>query len=628
MHIIPKRLLAFMLAALMALPAAIHFSDATIYASTPIGAAHPPPTSESNPYVTGGRIVVADEEIQIQVERWLSQQDISLEGTTNAEYPIIMINRELYVVPPDGVVWVEPLSALDESVIQEVDMQQVEVHPVVVDDVEISVPSIDQPDLTGYVFLHEFLPFQDHTGLGVRLRAIIPQITYDYFTERGVPVGAHTQVVPNSEWGIVDDGDGYGGAPYRMIIHNLPPADQGFWQGNSGGVHFGQYSAIFNDVSIQLFCIHPWRPGPTAAQRGSVQPGGDAEFIRNGWPWNIYAGFAEEDSADTIARTRLMAAIRGAEMMGLSWEWDHQNMGYYDSAAANMATELAGGGGEFRASYHIHIDGEHTSTFTRELGPGEDRIDFTITGPSSRPSGITDFNPVEIEIIYGEGQFTTNIPTGRAMSNPGDVFIERTDPSLTRAEIRIRSVFYGNGGSFMVSGGDVNQDLVAWLPEFEYTIVIYFEPPDPEYCPDEYVDLAVQISEQNRAAAIAASPVGQATFAGLGSSLHPDFPDYVPCQPRLYEPVPEPPTGDCTPRMEEACGFWDCYEFERGDYEEEEGDTGLQFEESTDLRWNNIAFAFAETHMATSGFNNDGPSSPAASINLTRTSEVFQSMAG
>jgi len=95
------------------------------------------------------------------------------------------------------------------------------------------------------------------------------------------------------------------------------------------------------------------------------------------------------------------------------------------------------------------------------------------------------------------------------------------------------------------------------------------------------------------------------------------------------EPPPPPPPDDCTPSERDLCGDFDCFEFDRDDNtdEQDEGSTGLQDEEEFDLRWNNIAFAFAETHMATSGFNNAGPSSPASSINLTRTSEVFQAMA-
>ena len=95
-------------------------------------------------------------------------------------------------------------------------------------------------------------------------------------------------------------------------------------------------------------------------------------------------------------------------------------------------------------------------------------------------------------------------------------------------------------------------------------------------------------------------------------------------------PPQEPPADDCTPEEVDLCGDYECYEFTRGDNtdEQDEGLTGLQDEEEIELRWNNIAFAFAETHMATSGFNNAGPSTPAPNINLTRTSEVFQAMAG
>jgi len=107
--------------------------------------------------------------------------------------------------------------------------------------------------------------------------------------------------------------------------------------------------------------------------------------------------------------------------------------------------------------------------------------------------------------------------------------------------------------------------------------------------------------------------------------------------PADKEPPPEectlpkdPPPGDCTPWDFQICGSHECYDYNRGDNtdEQDQGTTGLQDEESLDLRWNNIAFAFAETHMATSGFNNAGPSTPATTINLTRTSEVFQAMAG
>jgi len=90
----------------------------------------------------------------------------------------------------------------------------------------------------------------------------------------------------------------------------------------------------------------------------------------------------------------------------------------------------------------------------------------------------------------------------------------------------------------------------------------------------------------------------------------------------------EPPP--CTPSEQEMCGHHFCYIYNRDDNtdEKDQGTTGLQEEEEIELRWNNIPFAFAETHMATSGFNNDGPSTPASNINLTRTSEVFQAMSG
>jgi hypothetical protein len=94
--------------------------------------------------------------------------------------------------------------------------------------------------------------------------------------------------------------------------------------------------------------------------------------------------------------------------------------------------------------------------------------------------------------------------------------------------------------------------------------------------------------------------------------------------------VNPPPTPlGCTPSSYDIPGHHYTNNVNRGgDHREAEAPTGLRQSESVELRWNNLAFAFGETHMATSGFNNEGPSTPASTINLTRTSEVFQAMAG
>ncbi|MCL1999253.1 MAG: hypothetical protein FWG65_10855 [Turicibacter sp.] len=95
----------------------------------------------------------------------------------------------------------------------------------------------------------------------------------------------------------------------------------------------------------------------------------------------------------------------------------------------------------------------------------------------------------------------------------------------------------------------------------------------------------------------------------------------------LDEAECEPPPDECTPTERELCGEWYCDEFRRGDHEDDEYIGQLEAE-TIELRWNNIPFAFAETHMATGGFNNLGQSAPQTAINLTRTNEVFQAMAG
>jgi len=89
----------------------------------------------------------------------------------------------------------------------------------------------------------------------------------------------------------------------------------------------------------------------------------------------------------------------------------------------------------------------------------------------------------------------------------------------------------------------------------------------------------------------------------------------------------------CVPTPDGMCDHHWCYEFNRGDNtdEQDEGQVGLQDYEEIQLRWNNIAFAFGETHMTTEGFNNNGFSvgaQNASTINLTRTTEVFQAMSG
>ncbi|MCL2017096.1 MAG: hypothetical protein FWG68_12710 [Defluviitaleaceae bacterium] len=69
------------------------------------------------------------------------------------------------------------------------------------------------------------------------------------------------------------------------------------------------------------------------------------------------------------------------------------------------------------------------------------------------------------------------------------------------------------------------------------------------------------------------------------------------------EEKPEP--EDCSPEPFEECGEWECYDFDREDnYDDQDrgevGPVGDPIE--IPLRWNNIPFAFAETHMATDGF--------------------------
>ena len=87
---------------------------------------------------------------------------------------------------------------------------------------------------------------------------------------------------------------------------------------------------------------------------------------------------------------------------------------------------------------------------------------------------------------------------------------------------------------------------------------------------------------------------------------------------------------DCFPEdISEMCGTHECEHVPRKMYYHEDmGEAGLQDSEEFFMRWHNIPFAFGETHMATSGFENLAPSAMAHEINLTRTQEVFQAMAG
>ena len=83
---------------------------------------------------------------------------------------------------------------------------------------------------------------------------------------------------------------------------------------------------------------------------------------------------------------------------------------------------------------------------------------------------------------------------------------------------------------------------------------------------------------------------------------------------------PDKENGDCTdPPFED-----------REDFAEPPVEVGLVGDPiENPLHWNNLVFAFGETHMATStSFNNFGASSPVTDINLLRTKEVFQALAG
>jgi len=426
---------------------------------------------------------------------------------------------------------------------------------------------------------------------------------------------------------------------------------------------FTQFRVTYgNGVYLRAFCAHPWRQTPptTTVNVTGVPP---VIGMLGLYPWNLSTPNTAGRSVQGYTYSRVGAAAAAASSTGVTYHVIpgrtpiQSQVDLYWTATGNLVTGHPDRHSELTT---FTLDGTESRPGTNITVEGEKGVPISIPVSFPDPSRVY----FAWTVVLAEGQPQVNIESNInfAEVNTGGVsdftFTIPEDFDEDEVILIFRPWHQESLASGLRGEGGTAQDVWTALPWFWWEITILLEPVcDPvTVTSEEAISLAplfglsVNIDQDVLDCITDIEPM-VGTYEEYGDSFEGNCFDeeewefhvqgyLVPMMIALLEGLDaeekeeeeeeEYENGECTPSEVDLCGDFSCYEFERDDNtdEQDEGSTGLQDEEEFDLRWNNIAFAFAETHMATEGFNNNGPSSPAGSINLTRTSEVFQAMAG
>ena len=177
-------------------------------------------------------------------------------------------------------------------------------------------PHIEQPGLSGWLFLHEFLPFENLEDLDMNIRV---EVTEEVANLLDGNISSRVSIVATSDgWGIPNLDGTFPGQNYILTLDRVPGGNNwGQWSGNNfGQVFAGRYTVRVNGVDIQVFCMHPWRSGPSQGNMASgMTPDSSVDFLRNGPQWNLYRSDGISD-AEAIFRTRIAVAEWGSIVSG------------------------------------------------------------------------------------------------------------------------------------------------------------------------------------------------------------------------------------------------------------------------------------------------------------------------
>jgi len=485
----------------------------------------------------------------------------------------------------------------------------------------------------------EFIPMSEVTP-----NAITPLSSFDARFTAFSSIVAHPVGNPDNQW---------------FVWFSARP-------GNDYRVWFSDFTFNIGFIQFFAYCGNPWQATPQAMNPGSSS---EAQGLTGRTPWRADEKISTQ--FDNRRGARIATGAAGTAASNVQAE-PRQVTPAGETSQDIFDIYWVGGGAIIAANA-----GDATSNLSTigmgDLPPSRPGGEITIQVTPGEPFALPITHQFGINHSQGieGGALQANITadpawfsnSARPLNAPFSIAYHNewaftVDPNIQEEQIVVyitptwaQSL---SGGWRSTSGN--HQDIWFALPWFQWRIIIELIPsiptkPDYELASEDALVLAQQLGFD-------LSGIAQEVFeciTGFEPLSIPVTPECTPDEDALQQALtafinqlngmdtceeilectepkectlPKPNPGDCTPWAFELCGDHSCYEFNRGDHQEPTGSTGLQDEESTDLRWNNLAFAFGETHMATEGFNNAGPSTPAGSINLTRTSEVFQAMAG
>lgn len=609
--------------------------------------------------------------------------------TIHPDFPIIMINGVGHWIPSNGRIELVPLF-VPFGFDVETDLpgvsptqDQVEITQDYFEGFQepLNVIHVDMPTNMGVLYLHEIAPV-DLEGLAVRLWAN-PTNYYseewlaDYgtdFHETGYQHNLSPEDVFERFSFVPLNGN------FGANINMGPGTPAGVTAGDSsitsgGNTNSATYIVHLNGLDILLWCLNPHRAGP-----GNSPNTGDARAYTAGFD-NIPIGtlvpiaaafmgnnaLAPDSNTYGAARAAMLSAVgipatANSSMSGVSeflsmnaagfwfsdWEellYDHERditeyIGDGDSLEFSMGGTFSAGRDTYRGNpvqrSTTGLMGNFPAIFSYELEPaGSATVTGLVSGPRTDGSWITISDPVE------DGSLTLTIE-GNIWSQLG---------GAKYAPFGFHDVRSGAPAQHFIwnSPTDFNptplQPLVGIHHSYRHTIVLTWEATS-EVCPaeggersDGTIDPRWQayLNHRDQHEQSVSQPGVTETQAPQWNGNGEDEMDECWTPGAFTVEDNEPPgngtshaalpfiTGNPLP----CPGDRTCTIITRVDfYEEPEMELGQLSAEEEPLRWFSLAFAWGETKMATSGFNNMGPSTAAGSISLTRQDEIFEAMAG